>query len=524
MLVPSPENRRQTAMKVSIIELNARLYTMTSHLLMPKMGPLEVGTYLSKNGHDVSVYVECMNSLDEQDIMNSDVIGFSVGVGNASRVYEMVARLRQASRATFIAGGPHATVLPDEALDNHFDYAVRGEGEETALELLKTIEASGDVRTVRGISYKRNDTVVHNPPRPFMKNFDMVPSYSLLKGFRRKSLFEQLRTGMIYENFVQTTRGCPFPCDFCYENKIGGTGYRKRSIESIVEDIKYKIDFLKTNVFYVTDANFGLDAKFTKLLLQAIIDAGIQARYSALMRIEVAHDDELLRLLKKAGFEMICAGIESLDDATLTSVSKKQKYQEIQASIGKLRRFGLNVFGLYIGGFERDTEQTFIKIADFALQHSMIGINIMVLGDYPDHPDTVVPTHRYFNRNWDYFPGHYLTFFMPHMRPSHFQHVVSRETLRFYSLKNCFKTLFRSGWTNFTLMYGGRYVYRQVWKQAQSYIPYLEEVERGRYEADEFVSDDVLREQYGKGGVPRLRVISTVSPSRDFGAPVIPGG
>ena len=509
-------------MKVSIIELDARLYTMTSHLLMPKMGPLEVGTYLCQNGHDVSVYVECMNGIDEQCIRNADVVGFSVGVGNASRVYEMVARLKQTSHSIFVAGGPHVTVLPDEALDHGFDYVVRSEGEETALDLLKTIEGDGEVSQVKGISYRRDGRNIHNPPRPFMKNFDLIPSYSLLKGFRRKNLIEQIRIGKVYENFVQTTRGCPFPCDFCYENKIGGTGYRKRSIDAIVQDIKYKIDFLRTNVFYITDANFGLDSKFTKQLLQSIIDAGIRARFTALMRIEVARDDELLKLLKKSGFEMICAGIESLDDITLDSVSKKQRSREIEECIRKLRSFGLNVFGLFIGGFERDTEQTFVRIVDFALRHSMVGINIMVLGDYPGHPDTLVPSHRYFNQNWDYFPGHYLTFFMPQMRPSHFQRVVSREALRFYSRKNCFKTLFQEGWQNFTLKLGGRFVYQHVWKQAQTYIPYLEEVERGHYGGDTFLSDDRLREEYNRSHpVPsRMRVVSTVSPRTEFSAPV----
>ena len=315
-------------MKVSIIELNARLYTMTSHLLMPKMGPLEVGTYLSQRGHDVSVYVECMNALDQEDICNSDVIGFSVGVGNATRVYEMVARLRQQSDAVFVAGGPHATMVPDEALKHGFDYVVRGEGEETAFHLLQTLEHSGSVDQVQGVSHKKGDRHVHNPARPFMKDFDLIPSYSLLRGFRRKNLIQQIRRGKVYENFVQTTRGCPFPCEFCYENKIGGTGYRKRSIDAIVEDIKYKIDFLRTKVFYITDANFGLDAKFTKRLLQAVIDAGIRARFTALMRIEIAHDPELLRLMKEAGFEMVCCGIESLDDITLDSVAKKQHFQQ----------------------------------------------------------------------------------------------------------------------------------------------------------------------------------------------------
>jgi magnesium-protoporphyrin IX monomethyl ester (oxidative) cyclase len=508
-------------MKISIIELDARLYTMTSHLLMPKMGPLEVGTYLHTHGYDVSVYVECMNGVDEADILRSDVIGFSVGVGNANRVYEMVARLKATSSATFIAGGPHATMVPDEALDHGFDYVVRAEGEETSLDLVRTLEAGGDAGALLGVSCMRGGKPVHNAPRPFMKSFELIPSYSLLKGFRHKGLVDQLRAGKLYENFVQTTRGCPFPCDFCYENKIGGTGYRKRSIEAIVDDIRYKIDFLRTNVFYITDANFGLDAKFTKQLLRAMLDAKINGRFTALMRIEIARDPDLLSLLKAAGFEMLCIGIESLDDQTLDSVSKKQRRQQIEDSISTLRRHGLNVFGLFIGGFERDTEQTFVRIVDFALKHDMVGLNIMVLGEYPDHPDCIVPSHRYFNRNWDYFPGHYLTFFMPRMRPSQFQRVVSREALRFYSRSNCARSLIRSGWRGFSLKYGGRFVYRHVWKQAQTYLPYLESVEHGQYDGDTFVADERLRHEYAQSHPSaKVRVVSTVSPVMNFSAPV----
>jgi hypothetical protein len=239
------------------------------------------------------------------------------------------------------------------------------------------------------------------------------------------------------------------------------------------------------------------------------------------MRIEIARDTELLALLKAAGFEMLCMGIESLDNQTLDSVSKKQRFEQIEDSIATLRRYSLPVFGLFIGGFERDTEQTFVRIVDFALKHDMVGINIMVLGEYPDHPDCIVPSHRYFNRNWDYFPGHYITFFMPRMRPSQFQRVVSREALRFYSRSNCVKTLARSGWREFTLKCGGRYVYRHVWKQAQTYLPYLENVERDKYAGDTFVADERLREEHGAHApAPKIRVLSTVSPVVNFSAPV----
>ncbi len=134
-----------------------------------------------------------------------------------------------------------------------------------------------------------------------------------------------------------------------------------------------------------------------------------------------------------------------------------------------------------------------MRIVDFALKHDMVGINIMVLGDYPGMPDSIVPEHRYFNRNWDCFPGHYLTFFMPRMRPSRFQRVVSREALRFYSWPNCLKTLLRSGWHGFELKFGGRYVYQRLREQAQSYLPHLEGVEQGCYEGDTFTADERLR-------------------------------
>jgi radical SAM superfamily enzyme YgiQ (UPF0313 family) len=344
-----------------------------------------------------------------------------------------------------------------------------------------------------------------------MATFDTIPDYSLLKGFRRKGLVEQLRLGKIYENFVQTTRGCPFPCEFCYENKIGGTGYRKRSIDAVVEDIQYKIDWLKCPVFYITDANFGLDTRYTKQLLRAIIDAGIRARFTALVRIEIARDDEMLELLRQAGFEMLCTGIESLDDETLADVAKMQTWQQIEDNIRKIRSFGLNVFGLFIAGFENDTEAGIVRIVDFGLKNSMIGLNIMALGEYPGQ-STVVPNHRYFNRNWDYFPGHYYTFFTPRIRPSRLQSVVSREMLRFYSRTNVAKTLLRSSFNDFRLMYGGRFVYRHVWKAAQEYIPYLEEVEKGHYdENDRFLSDERLKAEYEQSHpAPRQRVVSTV--------------
>ncbi len=504
-------------MKICISELDARLYTMTSHLLMPKMGPLEVATHLARHGHAVTAYVECMNGFPEDEVAHNDVIGFSVGVGNANRVYETVQRLRRSSSAVFVAGGPHATVLPDEALDHGFDYVVRGEGEETARELMATLEAGGDPSRVLGLSWRHRGEGgeggenVHNPPRPFMQDIDLIPDYGLLKGFRRKSWFEQWRLGKIYENFVQTSRGCPFPCEFCYENKIGGTGYRKRSIAAVVEDVQYKIAWLKTRTFYITDANFGLDARYTKSLLRALIDAGVRANFTALVRIEIAKDDEMLRLLRQAGFDMLCTGIESLDDDTLSNVAKMQTFQEIEESIRKIRSFGLNIFGLFIGGFENDSERTIVRIVDFALRNSMIGINVMALGEYPGQ-STVVPNHRYFNRNWDYFPGHYYTFFMPRIRPSAFQRVVSREMLRFYSRTNVARTLLRSGLHDFWLMYGGRYVYRHVWRQAQQYIPYLEEVERGHYdESGRFLSDERLRAEYEQSHpAPRRRVLSTV--------------
>jgi hypothetical protein len=111
---------------------------------------------------------------------------------------------------------------------------------------------------------------------------------------------------------------------------------------------------------------------------------------------------------------------------------------------------------------------------------------------------------------------------MPHIRPSHFQRVVSREALRFYSRSNCARAMLKSGWRNFSLKWGGRYVYRNVWKQAQSYLPYLEQVEQGHYEGDTFVSDERLRREYARTArrARSPRVLSTVSPVVNFSAPV----
>ena len=101
------------------------------------------------------------------------------------------------------------------------------------------------------------------------------------------------------------------------------------------------------------------------------------------MRIESRATRSYSRCSRRPGSKCSASASSPPDDQTLDSVSKKQRFQEIEDHISTMRQYGLNVFGLFIGGFEKDTEQTFTRIVDFALRHDMVGINIMVLGDIP---------------------------------------------------------------------------------------------------------------------------------------------
>ncbi len=176
---------------------------------------------------------------------------------------------------------------------------------------------------------------------------------------------------------IQFSRGCPFNCDFCNITALLGRKVRTKTTEQIIGELEdlYRAGWRK-NVFFVDDNFIGNK----KLLKAEVLPALIKWRkgkkgmaFNTEVSINLADDDELLRLMAEAGFNTVFVGIETPSEASLLECSKYQnRNRDLVASVKKIQRAGLQVQGGFIVGFDSDTSSIFQQQIDFIQRSGIV--------------------------------------------------------------------------------------------------------------------------------------------------------
>jgi radical SAM superfamily enzyme YgiQ (UPF0313 family) len=420
-------------LKVAVLDIDPRLPNITSQYLMPRHGVLEAGTAASRAGHDVSVFVETLNGIPSRELDTYDVVGAAVTGSNLSRVEDLFVRLRRvAPSVRLVAGGPHATLSPTEVA-RFVDVVVRDEGEVTFPEVLRAFSTGEALQSIHGISYKVGERVIHNPRRAFASTFGARLDLTLLKGYRRSSfLANALLRRRVACGYAATSRGCPFPCTFCYENMIGGTGFRRQPADVFIDNVRRQRDFFGVRHFWLADSNFSTNPKHCREIVEAISGADLRCTFSALCRVDVGNHPDLLAAMSRAGFETLVLGMEAIDDGKLLDLQKKQSVDEIRRAIGAIHDAKMTVMGLFMVGFDEDTRRTPDSIVDFCEEHGVDYLSLYCLTEYPELPGRTVPRYRICETDLDYYTGHYVTTFPLQLPPSELETAVFAALRRFY--------------------------------------------------------------------------------------------
>jgi radical SAM superfamily enzyme YgiQ (UPF0313 family) len=168
---------------------------------------------------------------------------------------------------------------------------------------------------------------------------------------------------------VQFSRGCPFNCDFCNVTALFGHRCRTKNTEQILTELDRIYDQgWRAGIFFVDDNFIGNKKQLKTDLLPALIiwqkgKKGIS--FLTEVSINLADDDELMTLMVDAGFDMVFIGIETPDDSGLAECSKKQnRNRDMLGDIKKMQRFGFQVQGGFIVGFDSDTSTIFQRQID----------------------------------------------------------------------------------------------------------------------------------------------------------------
>ena len=257
-------------------------------------------------------------------------------------------------------GGYFPSLYPDATLNAPYvDFVVRGQGEDTFLELLAALRNSRDVSRICGLSYKdRFGLHVHNPERPIRspEDFPWFPYHRLDTSKYILPTFLGSRTAV-----HQASIGCPFRCNFCGVVPV----YGRQKVESpsrTAAVLRHLKDDYGVNAIQFYDNNFFLREDHARELADRL--APLQMRWWCEGRIDTVlrYSDETLRKLKRAGATMIFFGAESGSDAVLRQMKKQLKAEETLALAKRIREFGIvPEFSFVLGNPqdpERDTEET----------------------------------------------------------------------------------------------------------------------------------------------------------------------
>jgi anaerobic magnesium-protoporphyrin IX monomethyl ester cyclase len=281
-----------------------------------------------------------------------------------------------------IIGGVHPNFMFKEMLENDFvDYVVRGEGEETLCELLHALEKGSGLDKVKGLSYRKGEKVVSNPPRPFIKDLDTLSTAWDLIDWKdyRYFVIPKSRLGS-----VSTARGCSHDCTFCSQQKFWHQSWRGRKPEKVVEEIEMLYKQNRVNVFLLPDEHPTHDRDRWEKLLDLLIENDMGIYLLMETRAEdIVRDKEMLWKYRKAGVIHIYIGVEATDQETLDLIKKDVNVQVGMEAIRLIHEHGMITETSFLLGFPHETKQSVAKTLKLSKVYNPDFAHYLALAPWP---------------------------------------------------------------------------------------------------------------------------------------------
>lgn len=314
-------------------------------------------TSLTPSQHEVRVFDENIENIDYT--WKADLVGITVRTMFAMRAYEISEAYRKRGAKT-VLGGIHPSMCPEDALP-HCDSVVVGEAEEIWPSVLQDAE-NGCLK-----SLYRADRFADLKAAP-------MPDRS------------SLSRGRYLLDIVQTTKGCPFNCEFCAVHAFDGQTIRSKTIEQVIREIQsinnthatYKT---KKAIFFADD-NIMADKAYARELFLALQPYNINWMCQA--SLNVSQEDELLELMRASGCGAVFIGFESTSRENLAMMHKRvnRRYNYLEA-IDKIQSYGILVHSSFIVGYDFDSLSTFDELIDFVRESNLLMPLINILTPLP---------------------------------------------------------------------------------------------------------------------------------------------
>ncbi len=320
---------------------------------------------LDANAHGLSLNETIREIIDNP----SKIVGITSVTATINLVHQICNEVKKNCNKFIVVGGPHVTFLPEETLNecSAIDCVVRGEGEDTLVQLVEKVYKKQGLENILGINYRNNGQITSNQDRPFIQDIDTLPfpAWDLLprSKYRPGPFFDIGIYGERYAKII-SSRGCPNKCTFCASPHFWDK-FRFRSVQNIIDEIMYlKGKYNIERIDFLDDCLTVPVSKFSKLC-DWFIESKIGIRWSCYSRVN-SISSEIAHKMKEAGCFAVQFGIESGNQDVLKDIKKNIKLSQVEKAVKIMKSVGITCMGDFMIGLPKDDLHTVNQTIKFA--------------------------------------------------------------------------------------------------------------------------------------------------------------
>jgi len=376
----------------------------------PLIGLAYMAAVLEKNGYDVAV-VDCpalkMTYKQAEHairLFEPDIVGITSVAATFTSALQIARDMKERySQALIVFGGPHVTVMDEQIIRDHgeVDIIVRGEGEQTIADLAHCVSNSGSksLNKVKGITFRKETSLVRTPDRPLIEKLDELPfpAYHYFP-LRKYQIFGKLGLPMV------TSRGCVSQCTFCSVPQIAGKHVRARSPKNVVDELVWIRDEYKADFITFTDEVFTYEKERVLEICSEIKRRKLKVPWDCQTRADCV-SREVLAKMRSANCQLVSFGVESGSQKMLNAMKKGTTVQQNEMAIKWAKETGLSVIIYLIVGYPGETKESLKQTFDFIKKTEPDDVYMYLATPYPSTElgDLVKDTCWKISRDWSHY-------------------------------------------------------------------------------------------------------------------------
>lgn len=301
---------------------------------------------LKNDDHEVKILDARIdpNIIDFYNQFKPDIVGITAFTNHLNCVKSIAASLKRInSQVLIVVGGHHATVSPKDFNLECIDIVVIGEGVQALCEIAKHHKYHKDFKSIDGLGLPQNGGSLYRTPSRSYPNLDdlPLPDRTLTQAYRHHYFSEWLKPLAS----IRTSLGCTSRCNFCALWPITGGKYLRRSVASVIEELK---TITEENIFFCDDESM-CDVERMLKLAEAIQKAGINKKYFLYARADtVVNHPNLFEKWRDIGLDQVFVGMESFSNERLEHLHKNISIAQQQQTVQILHGLGITVYANFI--------------------------------------------------------------------------------------------------------------------------------------------------------------------------------